>query len=159
MIDDSDFFEAFRLQALTSFRGGNIRWFTPEPTFFEMLERFKELDIVDCGTGLGLLPIEAREKGFKMIGIDLAQRDGRRECVLSLDALSYRFNRTCWPMICRPDHSGWCEKVISNALKARAGAFYVGLSKNARDDLGRHYRRHKHLFRNVGKDNESMWVF
>lgn len=134
----------------------SVRFFTPNETFWLSLEQFKHIDLIDCGTGLALLPVEAKAKGFNMLGIDLAIQVGDTASI-RMDAIDYKFGYRTWPIICRPSHDGWCDEVIRNAKRSKASALYVGLRKNLTHDCYGHVRSAKRIASNVGEEGESLW--
>jgi hypothetical protein len=138
---------------------GALRFFTPQERFYEALEPYRHLRIIDAGTGLGLLPDEAQARGFNMLGIDLAARQGQSENVLRFEAESFPYDASTWLMMCRPDHSGWAYGTLDIALVRGAGAFYVGLERNFERDLGEYVDRVVQRWDDVGEEGEHMLLF
>lgn len=138
--------------------GGNIRWFRPTPQFFTVLKSFQVgVTFIDAGCGTGELVDEAHAAGVRMLGVDLAQREGQRSHVIQANAWKYAYDESYWPVICRPDHSGWCRATIDRARRRRAHVLYVGLRKNKITDCG--YIGHAHRWEGVGVEGECMWLF
>lgn len=135
-----------------------LRWFTPTDQFWTHLEPYKNQKFVDCGCGTGALVGEARQRGFNMVGIDMVRRKEQAPDVLPLDACAYRFSKDAWPLICRPDHSGWVYECINNALIAGATAFYVSKWENLDRDLGDLQEDIIFSLREVGIENEVLCI-
>ena len=133
------------------------RWFTPTEKFWEIIASFGKQLFVDCGCGTGALTQEALDRELVFLAIDLMPRRGQAPGVLQLDATSMPFSKHMWPLICRPNHSGWAYYTICSALRRGADAFYVGLTSNIDIDL-------EGLvpytgFSNVGEEGEVMLWF
>jgi hypothetical protein len=137
----------------------NLRFFTPIDAFYEALDPYRHLHLIDAGTGLGRLPEEAAKRGFNMLGIDLVARDGQSPDVLRLDAEDFPYDERTWLMMCRPDHSGWVYHTLEKALRLGAGAFYVGLEDNFERDLGEYVDEVSKRWDNVGEEGEHMLLF
>lgn len=150
---------ALRDYHLSQMKFTNLRFFTPLEAFFEALEPYRHLRIVDAGTGLGKLPDEANLRGFNMLGIDIVVREGQSDNVQYFDAERFRFNEQTWLMMCRPDHSGWVYDSLERALSLNAGAFYVGLESNFEKDLGDYLEQVSHRWDDVGEEGEHMLLF
>lgn len=155
----SDLLTSLRLSALSQLGTmGALRWFTPTPLFWETMQEFKDKTLVDCGCGVGALVTEGRRLSFEMIGIDLVKRKAQIKDVLFADACSFPFGTDRYPLICRPDHSGWVYDTIKYAVSRNATAFYVGLAENVRRDLESHIHKVSDIVRNVGIENESLYI-
>jgi hypothetical protein len=155
----NDFMRNLRNRALGQMVAPSLRFFTPKDAFFEALEPYKHLRIIDAGTGCGLVPVEARARGFNMVGIDLMPRDGQDEEVLRLEAESFPYDAKTWMMVCRPSHDGWAYNTLEAALRRGASGFYVGLERNLEADLDGYLGRHAKVWRDVGEDGEHMFMF
>ena len=120
------------------------RFFKPLDTFWSILSEIQTAyDIkmfIDCGTGNGDLPSEAvGDHKIKMAGIDIVAREGNSPCqVQIIPAHRMPTNEDIWPMVCRPDHSGWVYSLLEKALESGSGFIYVGLLDNMEQDLGDH---------------------
>lgn len=136
----------------------NLRWFTPNDTFWELLEPFKDKKIVDCGCGVGDTTREGIARGFDMVGIDLVKRAGQHALVLPVDACAYPFSKNVWPLVCRPDHSGWAHDCLSNAMTRGATAMYVGKMENLDRDLDDLQEDVIHSYRDVGNEGEVLCI-
>lgn len=136
------------------------RFFTPKPAFWAALKELasgvKGLAIMDCGCGTGDLILEAHNQGMYFMGCDLFKREGQSARVVALDATQIRWAHNYWPLICRPDHSGWATDVVSNAILQDARAIYVSKPSNYHLDVGG--LPIKRFARNVGEDGETMYV-
>lgn len=148
-----------RNQTLQGMMAPAHRFFTPTEAFFSALEPYRDVMLVDAGTGLGQLPEEARERGFNMQGIDLLVRPNQSKTILFVDAESFPYSPERWLLMCRPDHSGWVYDTLEAALNRGASAFYVGLEQNFLVDLDDYLGRYAKAWPNVGKDGESMFLF
>ena len=153
------FLRALRNETMSNMMLGALRFFTPNDSFFEALEPYKHLRIVDAGTGTGDLPEEAMARGFSMIGLDLVPRKGQSASVLPMEAESFPYDKDNWLMMCRPDHSGWVYDTLEIALRRGAGAFYVGLEDNFERDLGEYLDQVAKRWDNVGESGEHMLLF
>lgn len=136
------------------------RFFTPKPAFWEAMKELTAgvtgLAIMDCGCGTGDLIQEGHDHGLHIMGCDTMKRDGQSVRVVSLDATKIRWAHNYWPLICRPDHSGWATDVVSNAILQGARAIYVSKPSNFHRDVGG--MAIKRFARNVGEDGETMYV-
>ena len=148
-----------RNSALSRITAGALRFFTPLEAFYEALEPYKDLRIIDAGTGKGDLPEEAMQRGFNMVGIDLVERHGQSERVIFMEAESFPYDERTWLMMCRPDHSGWVYDTLEAALSRGAGVFYVGLESNFERDLDEYVDRVAKRWDNVGEEGEHMLLF
>lgn len=83
-------------------------------------------------------------------------RDEQSPRVERLNALELHWDRTRWPLICRPDHSNWCWQVVARAIRQDASALYVGLTRNYWTHLeGFRTRR---IAQNVGRQGEHLYL-
>lgn len=137
----------------------NLTWFTPTKVFWQRLAPHKhEIQFVDAGCGVGNLTRAALKRGYKMLPVDLVPRDGQIETVLQRDAVRMGYGPMCWPMICRPDHSGWVYDCVDAALYQRATAFYVSLPHNKDRDLDDYVEHIVEEIPDVGVEGETMYV-
>lgn len=136
----------------------NLRWFTPTELFWELIEPFKDKKIVDCGCGVGDTTREGFALGFNMVGIDLVKRYGQHKEVLHVDACAFPFNKNVWPLVCRPDHSGWVYDCLQRAMTRGATALYVGLWDNLDRDLDDLQEDVVESHRGVGIENEVLCI-
>jgi hypothetical protein len=155
----SPFLRALRDEQLSRMTFNNHRFFTPLEGFFEALEPYRHLHLIDAGTGLGRLPDEALLRGFNMLGIDLVVREEQSESVQYADAELFSYDEQTWLMMCRPDHSGWVYDSLERALSCNAGVFYVGLESNFELDLDDYAEKAVKRWDNVGEEGEHMLLF
>lgn len=153
-----DFMQQLRAHAMANVRLGYLRFFTPTQQFWEAMEQWRGQGFIECGAGSGETTREAVANGFKFMAVDICKRDGQ-DNVTIIDATMMSFSDAAWPIICRPDHSGWCEDVMDRALEAGAGCIYVGLRRNVENDLGDHFGEHDAFFADVGEEDECLWYF
>ncbi len=133
-------------------------FFVPTEEFWTRFKRFVDAGItfIECGCADGYLLDMAGERGIQMTGIELFPRESTSVRVAPGDACNLTWSHTQWPLICRPDHSGWISDVFNACKSVGACALYVGLSRNyTRDILGHHARK---IASKVGKDGENMFL-
>lgn len=138
------------------------RFFTPNDKFWSKLNELgSHFDmLVDCGTGNGELPKEAQNRSIKIAGIDIAPRDGNAPTeVQIIPAHRMSFDDRIWALVCRPDHSGWCEALQMQVREAGSGFIYVSKAYNVNDDLYLDCNLPDDLIRGVGEEDESMLVW
>jgi hypothetical protein len=112
---------------------------------------------VDCGTGDGYnVMFAARSRGLNVEGIDIARRDGQHKDVVRGDACDIVWSPTMWPILCRPDHTGWANVVADNALRQGAKVIWCGKPENFKRDVLGSYRATV-LVRNVGNAGENLY--
>ena len=145
---------------------GRLRFFKPTDKFWVDLKSIKEAYgikmFIDCGTGNGDLPKEAREKhSIKMGGLDIVHREGNGPVEVQITpAHRLPLPKDVWRMACRPDHSGWIQGLIEMTHEEDNGFIYVGLKKNMSHDLGKYLLDSKYdTFEDIGEDGEQMLVF
>jgi hypothetical protein len=133
------------------------RFFTPLDSFWPLLDSLvpANVQLVDSGCGMGDLIGEAELHGRGLIGIDVGYREGQDARIQQADAVSYPWDSTTWPMICRPSHDGWAFYTMQKARKAGAAVLYVGLPKNYQRDFG-HVR--STCYGIVGEEGERLYV-
>lgn len=143
-----------------------LRFFTPNEKFWIELRSIKDSNsidmFIDCGTGNGDLPKEARTKrDMKMAGIDIVTREGNDPCeVQMMPAHRMPSSKQFWLMACRPDHSGWVRALLEKCIEEESGFIYVGLRKNMAIDLGSHLLDTPFkTISGVGEEGEDMLVF
>lgn len=134
-------------------------FFTPTEAFWQALRDLKldqqGLRLVDCGTGSGLVPHLARERGFNMIGIDLVRREGTPYPVEIADACAFSWTPSHIVLVCRPCHSNqFAPTLFTKARMAGVRSFYVGLTHNVRRDT---VDRPRLVAKDVGEEGESMY--
>lgn len=134
-----------------------LRWFTPLPQFWDELKKFgPEISFVDVGTGRGDLPEEAQAHQIKMIGIDFRVRSGSPVLKRGWGE-QWSYSPTCWPLVCRPCHSGFPRAVLKRARDCGAPLLYVGFNKNLARDVG--HVKPQLIVSRVGEERESMYLF
>ena len=144
-----------------------IRFLKPKKLFWASLKDIKKsnnlLMFIDCGTGNGDIPKEAsQDHNIKMGGCDIVKREGWRKnpCMVQIiPAHRMPMTPTIWPIVCRPDHSGWVRGLLEKALEENAGFIYTGLRKNMAQDLGEWMLKPHTKITDVGEDNEEMLIF
>lgn len=138
-----------------------LRFFTPTHGFWEKMEAYRDQVIVEFGAGRGDTLAEAKEKGFRWTGCDLADNsiETTMRGVHTISALRFPLAAGMVAIACRPDHSGWCGPALERALEQGCVAIYVGLEKNAERDLGDLYDHHDELIPDMGDEGEHMWVW
>ncbi|HEC66588.1 MAG TPA: hypothetical protein ENI23_15035 [bacterium] len=136
----------------------NRRFFTPVDEFWKVLSDLpKDLNLIECGSGMGDLLTEAVEHGIRLGGVDPIWREGQHIAVHKMDAMQLTWSSERWPLICRPDHSGWAQDVIVRAKQHGATTLFVGLPSNYRWDL-QHFFTKAHP-RIVGAEGEKLyWI-
>ena len=138
------------------------RFFIPNDRFWNKLDALKDsFDmIVDCGTGNGELPSEAMERHIKMAGVDICLRDGNGPTIVQIiPAHRMPYSDRIWALTCRPNHSGWCNLLQTQAQDTGAGFIYVGLPNNIDNDLSLDLNLPDDLILDVGEEGESMLVW
>lgn len=137
----------------------NQRFFTPKAPFWEELRKL-DSKWVDCGCGGGDTVAEAKDNRVAMTGCDVIKRFGsdHSHLVHILPAHKFYFSESLSALICRPDHSGWCEDLINLCLSKGSKVVYVGLLKNLAEDCPLDLP-HIVLHRDVGLKGEIMVLF
>lgn len=130
-------------------------FFEPLPLFWTTLQQFP-VKFVECGSGSGHLLDMAASKKVDLVGFDLFHRDDQSPLVVHGDARHLQWEPTRWPLICRPDHSGWAFEVLAKAIRQGAGGIYVGLPRNYHTDL--EGLRTKRIASRVGIAGEAMYL-
>lgn len=146
------------LPAAASLLGeSDLRWFTPAPLFWETLRKFgSDISFVDVGTGRGDLPYEAQEHGLSMVGVDIRAPSGK-PLIHNGWGENWDYSPSCWPIICRPCHSGFPRSVLERARECGAPLLYVGFNKNLARDIG--YVKAQLTVSKVGIEQESLYLF
>jgi hypothetical protein len=115
----------------------NLVFFEPTEAFFKYLsDTVPHRQVIDVGAGAGFLSRELSKRGFKVLAIDLIERDEPLHPVFQVDASEFPFPKNAVPIMARPCHSDWVEETVWNALKTAPYMLYVGLEKNLVEDLG-----------------------
>lgn len=140
------------------------RFFTPKKKFWsELKDVMTKFDVgifIDCGTGNGDIPNEALEQGIKMGGCDILHRKGNGPVdVQIIPAHRMPFNSTVWPLVCRPDHSGWVEHLWYRAIAAGAGFIYVGRPTAVENDVGEPPFEPVATIKDIGCEDECMVIW
>lgn len=154
----SDAFHSMRAAILMDATLPSHAFLHPEERFWEMLKAYTSqgIELVDCGCGIGLTLQGAEERGIPLRGVDLAYRMGQHCSVERVDATMLSWGPHRWPLICRPDSSGWCHTVIQQARRQGASTIYVGVSRNYERDLSMF--RTTRLTGVYGEDGERAWI-
>lgn len=153
------FLRSLRDSHLANVRLPALTFFEPTDAFFAALAPFKSQAIVECGAGMGHVTKAAQAQGFNMRAIDLVRRKGQWKKVEIADAELQPYSPELWPLMCRPDHSGWVYDVLERALTRGAQALYVGLDRNLEQDLGEYVGRERLRVPDVGEEGEMLLVF
>jgi len=138
-----------------------MRFFTPTARFYKALGELK-LDgtlLIDTGAGCGNTADEMHARGFRTAAVDIVRRMKQSPRVHITNAVTFPWTSSTWPVICRPDHSGWAYEVIQKARTRGACAMYVGLDRNVDVDLYDLVGTETKIWKGVGKEGESMWLF
>lgn len=135
--------------------------------FFELNEKFiaymkKEFSkklIFDVGAGAGHVTDILRDKGMKMIALDVHQHTCPEiKDVIMADGVAFNYAPKSVVMVCRPCHGMFAEQVIERAIECKASTvLYVGLHRNVADDLDKYLPKFKEVAKKVGNDGESIW--
>lgn len=135
------------------------RFFKPTEEFWQTMEKLGTgLKFVDCGAWEGHVTEEALRRGFKIIGVDICSRDNQNDLVMHVDAVTFPWRANVIPLICRPDHGGWCGATIEAAFDAGSQfAIYVGLEKNLEVDLDE-YLDYYLRGSKVGAEGERLYI-
>ena len=143
-----------------------LRFFTPTPVFWQHLKKVQEENnvsmFIDCGTGNGELPTEAKnDHDIKMGGVDIAKREGNTVAEAQImPAHLMPFNYKIWALVCRPDHGGWARALLDKCQEDGSGFIYVGLRKNMVLDLGDYLVESPYdTYEECGEEGEEMLVF
>lgn len=161
MLQLSDAFHSMRAAALMGTTLPSHAFFHPTEDFWSMVHKLRfnahrQVELVDCGCGIGLTLKEAEKRKIPMRGVDLAKRKGQHPAVEQLDATILSWGPNNWPLICRPDGSGWHHDVVVRARAQGASIIYVGVARNYERDLSMYKtRRLKGVF---GEEDERAWI-
>lgn len=132
-------------------------FFNPTPNFWVLLDQLvpSNVQLIDSGCGMGHLIDQAKTHDRAVIGIDINRRDNQNPDVMYCDAVYYEWSPTVWPLICRPDHSGWAYQAAFNARNAGSTVIYAGLPSNYQQDFG--YIRSAD-YGAIGEDGEHLYL-
>lgn len=146
---------------LVGWRGPmTMRFFTPTEKFWQMLEPWRDEPVIEFGSGRGDIVLEGLERGFRISGCDLSRPSPRTAGkVHNFNALRFPLAPNMSVLICRPDHSGWCEPAMVRALEQGCEVAYVGLPENIERDMGDLYARRGAPVMGVGEEGECCWLF
>lgn len=158
MITSTRPFDALQAAVLHSLVLPPGHFFEPNEKFWSFLtETIKSgVEIVECGSGDGFLLKEAKKRKLKLDGCDTCKRTGQSSLVEIRSASSILWHPLKWPLICRPDHSGWAGDVFDNATAAGAWGYYIGLGSNYHRDIG--HLRASCVLRSVGNQGENIYL-
>ena len=131
------------------------RFFIPNSKFWNKLKSLGIPSFIDCGTGSGHIPTEAKEKGIRMSGCDIHRRSDAPPQTHISPAHHMPFNENISALLCRPDHSGWVEGLIPVVLEKGGRFIYVGLPDNVEQDIPEGYTI-KTIAKKVGEEGEVM---
>ena len=136
------------------------KFFQPKPAFLSwMVTQFSKHLIYDVGSGVGHVSRLLTEYGLSVVAIDNNGRQEREFAVESVDGTSCGYRKGSVVMLCRPCHGDFASDVIEQAIRCKAGAIvYVGLKENSNIDLAEYRKYFKMKMRNVGADNERVYV-
>ena len=139
-----------------------VKFFEPQPHFVAwMHDTFHSKTVYDVGAVVGhVARMLAGGGNMTVRALDTVARDKQEFPVIKADGWIFPFEAGSVVMLCRPCHGIFPEGVIKNAIRCKAGAIlYVGLPKNAKDDLGKWRRHFKVARRLVGLNGESAYVW
>lgn len=137
------------------------QFFKPNELFWEQLSSFKDTTILEAGCGIGATLEEAIERNFRITGCDLNMRDGVNtygRLIHIMDAMRFPIVEGMTVLVCRPDHSGWCEELLERCIDIGCTFIYVGLPSNFHQDFQDQYE-HDIIATDIGKDGEFMVKF
>ncbi len=137
----------------------NHVFFNPTQEFISYLRQTaNDLPLIDVGAGVGYLSRVLAANGFKVLAIDIYERDELLYGVVPLDATTMEFPSNCIPVMARPCHGEWVTQAIDNAMKYAQFMLYVGLPKNFDCDLWELYGRYQLTFESfqAGEDGEIV---
>lgn len=114
----------------------HLVFFEPTLEFIQYLKRVaNNLPIIDVGAGAGFLSRTLHDSGFKVLAIDILERDEPLYDIALLDATIMQFPAACVPVMARPCHNCWVQDTIDNAMQSVPFMLYVGLERNFDGDL------------------------
>lgn len=135
-------------------------FFEPTPTFVkwfttQLWHRYRR--VVDVGAGKGRLSRVLMERGLDTLAIDIHQRPEYEHKVELQDGTRFEFDTDDICIVARPCHgTGFAEIILRRAVDHSALAYYIGLARNIKSDLGEelHWTLVK---RRVGRDGENLY--
>ena len=150
------------LGSLTAgFRLSNLKFFQPKEVFFaEMEKQFSTRLLYEIGAGVGHVSAGLSARGFRVLALDLYERDDTEFPVLITNAVTHSYREGSALLICRPCHSGFVEATIRRALIQGVTSFvYVSMARNTSNDLGVFRKEFRTVRRFVGEERENMYVW
>lgn len=136
----------------------HTRFFTGTEHFWQQLKALDKIWI-ECGAGSGHTTAEASGHDVTMIGCDIYTRSNfeLNPLIQIVPAHMMPYSGGVWPLICRPDHSGWVSHLFDHTRNTGCGFVYVSREEKMEDDVGNNDWDFKH--EDIGDDNESMFVW
>ena len=140
----------------------NGRHFEPSETFNGVIEglqnELKFTMLIDCGAGEGHVAKALKAHGIKCAACDII----RRECHVGVEvqiipAHKMPLDENIWPLVCRPDHSGWCGALFQRAMRMGSGFLYAGHVEKMVHDVTE--MEPATIYEGVGKDREVLAVW
>lgn len=114
--------------------------------------------VIDVGAGAGRMSRFLASNGFKVLAVDIYERDNSEFDVAPLDATIMDYPENCLPIMARPCHGQWVDDAIDRAMQSVPLMIYVGLRRNFGKDLSEVRRRYTLTFERqiVGMDGETV---
>lgn len=136
------------------------RFFEPNEKFTEwVIANLKNHVIYDIGAGNGHVSKLLMSLGIMVYPIDIHNREDPEYPVVISDATVNSYIPLSVIMFCRPNHSGFVEETITQALKHEASMIiYISKPINRHNDLGKYYRKSFLQVKKVGQDGESLYT-
>lgn len=165
MIFEPDLFTALHRANSGGMDLGPLTFYTPTENIWGHLKLIHNLGVrfTECGSGMGTFLDEANKRGLVDKGVDINTRKGQSKLIITANACNLMWSPTHWPIICRPDHSGWANVVTEKALSEGARVLWIGLGRNFDRDLSSYKSKverinpkgHQHA---VGDEGENLYI-
>lgn len=148
--------EAFGLSEMPA----AMRFFEPNGAFFEAMQAFDGLEIVDVGAGQGHVAQALRDRGHDAMGIDLRGIGETEYPVTWGNARTFNFAAGSVVLICRPCHSDFVESAVDRAIARDVSAIlYVGFEGKVANDIGERFDEFRKFDSGpLGASGERLWI-